>query len=230
MAIYAIGDLHLSLGADKPMSIFPGWDNHVERVESSWRRLIKDEDTVILPGDFSWSMSLEGALDDFKFVDALPGKKIILKGNHDYWWSTAAKINDWFLKNDISTFSILHNNSYIVEGVAICGTRGWFFEPGEKHSEKLIQREVGRLKLSSDSVPSDFAGEKIVFLHYPPIYSNFKVPEMLEAVKATGAGRCFYAHVHGDSIAFAYNGEYDGVQYKLVSADGLGFTPYYINK
>ncbi len=230
MSLFVIGDLHLSLGADKPMNIFPGWDNHVQRLESAWRRLVSPEDTVVVPGDISWSMTLEGALEDFRFVDSLPGTKIILKGNHDYWWGTAAKITAWFEKNGISTVRVLHNNSYIAEGVAICGTRGWFFEKGEKHSEKILQREAIRLKLSCDSVPKDFSGERIVFLHYPPIYSNFKVQGMLDAVKQTGARRCFYCHVHGESIPFAFNGEEDGVRYQLASADYLGFKPFYINK
>ena len=151
MALFVLGDPHLSLGASKPMDIFPGWNDYVERLEKNWRKLIRPEDTIVLAGDISWAMRLTDTRRDFAFLQSLPGQKIIMKGNHDYWWSTANKMNAYLKAEGFDTLHILHNNSYSVEGYAICGTRGWLFDVGEPHDEKVMNREIGRLRMSLDA-------------------------------------------------------------------------------
>src|SRR5699024_3500398 len=151
MALFVLGDTHLSLGGAKPMDVFPGWSGYVEKLEANWRRLVKPEDTVVLAGDISWSMRLADTRKDFAFLNGLPGRKLIMKGNHDYWWSTANKINEFFRAEGFDTLRLLHNNSYTVEGYALCGTRGWLFDADEPHDEKVMNREIGRLRLSLDA-------------------------------------------------------------------------------
>ena len=178
MSLYAIGDLHLSFSVNKPMSVLgPVWHNHPEKLQSGFSSLTPD-DTCILCGDLSWGMNLEESVADFAFIHNLPGKKIILKGNHDYWWTTASKIQKCFDANLFQDLSILHNNFIPYGDYAICGTRGWFFEEecGGEHDRKIMLREVGRLEASLKA-----AGErpKLVFLHYPPIYQGYECPEIL---------------------------------------------------
>ena len=217
MALFVLGDTHLSLGAAKPMDVFPGWGGYVEKLEANWRKLVKPEDTVVLAGDISWAMRLTDTRRDFAFLNSLPGQKLIMKGNHDYWWSTANKMNAFFKAEGFDTLHLLHNNSYTVDGCALCGTRGWLFDVGEPHDEKVMNREIGRLRLSLDAAEPGL--EKLAFLHYPPVYTN---------ADEYGVRRCFYAHLHGKAIRFAVQGEVDGIRYKLVSADGLHFCPYKI--
>ena len=162
MALYVIGDLHLSLSGDKTMDIFPGWKDYVSRIKENWLVKIRPEDTVVLAGDTSWGMSFNEAKADFAFIDALPGQKIILKGNHDYWWATMNKMNAFFQQSGFSTLHILHNNHYLVEGVCICGSRGWIFDQGEPADQKVIAREAGRLELSLQSA-GDFPERRSLF-------------------------------------------------------------------
>ena len=199
---------------------------YVEKLEANWRKLVKPEDTVVLAGDISWAMRLSDARRDFAFLDGLPGRKLIMKGNHDYWWSTANKMNAFFKAEGFDSLQLLHNNSYTVEGYALCGTRGWLFDVGEPHDEKVMNREIGRLRLSLDA--AEPGREKLVFLHYPPVYTGADAPEIVAVLKEYGVRRCFYAHLHGKAIRFAVQGEVDGIRYKLVSADGLHFCPYKI--
>ena len=226
MALFVLGDTHLSLGGAKPMDVFPGWGGYVEKLEANWRKLVKPEDTVVLAGDISWARRLSDARRDFAFLDGLPGRKLIMKGNHDYWWSTANKMNAFFKAEGFDSLQLLHNNSYTVEGYALCGTRGWLFDVGEPHDEKVMNREIGRLRLSLDA--AEPGREKLVFLHYPPVYTGADAPEIVAVLKEYGVRRCFYAHLHGKAIRFAVQGEVDGIRYKLVSADGLHFCPYKI--
>ena len=225
MALYAIGDLHLSFGAAKPMDVFPGWQNYTDRLAENWWKLVKPEDTVVLAGDTSWAMRLEDTREDFRFIQNLPGQKLLLKGNHDYWWTTANKMNRYLQSEGFDTLHILHNNSYTVDGYAICGTRSWLFGVGEAQDEKVMNREIGRLKASLDAAGE---GEKLVFLHYPPVYPNASAPQVIEVLQQYGITRCFYGHLHGQSIRYAVQGDVDGIHYKLISADGLKFCPYYI--
>ena len=227
MALFVLGDTHLYLGASRPMDIFPGWNDYVERLEKNWRKLIKPEDTIVLAGDISWAMRLTDTRKDFEFLQSLPGQKIIMKGNHDYWWSTVNKMNAYLKAEGFDTLHILHNNSYSVEGYALCGTRGWLFDAGEAHDEKVMNREIGRLRMSLDAAEPGL--EKLVFLHYPPVYTGTSAPEIVATLKEYSIRTCYYGHLHGNAIRYAVQGDVDGIHYKLVSADGLRFCPYRIN-
>ena len=227
MSIFAIADVHLSLGVKKPMDIFHGWQDYEKRLEENWRLLVRDEDTVVLPGDISWGMTMQQSLPDLQFLDRLPGQKIILKGNHDYWWPTRAKMDAFFEQNGISTVRALFHDALLVEGKALCGTRSWFYEQDEP-DEKVFLRELGRLRMSLEEAKKLQAEEIIAFLHYPPLYQNFRCEEILALLKEYGVARCFYGHIHGPSIQYAFQGECDGITFKLVSADSLRFVPYKI--
>jgi len=222
MSIFAIGDLHLSLSCDKPMDIFPGWSDYVSRIAESWNEQVKSEDTVVLPGDISWGMSLEQALEDFRFIDSLPGKKILIKGNHDYWWNSRRKMEDFFDKNGLSSLYILHNSFVEADGVAICGTRGWCLEDGAPQDKKVTAREEGRLKASLEAAkPSGL--EPLVFLHYPPVFGDSISGGMIDLLLEYNVKRCFYGHLHGPARYQALEGEYMGIDFSLVSADHLKF-------
>lgn len=224
MALYAIGDLHLCLGASKPMDIFGGaWVGYMDKLKAGMSVLSPD-DTVVLLGDLSWALSLDEAKEDFAWINELPGKKIILKGNHDYWWSTASKFYQFCDTNGFSDQYILNNNHYEYNGWAICGTRGWFFEEerSSEHDEKVFKRELIRLEASLKS-----AGDlpKIVFLHYPPRYKGYECTEILDLLKKYEVRRCFYGHLHGASHQLAMEGLWDGIEFRLASADRLNFRP-----
>lgn len=227
MALWTIGDLHLSHSVDKPMDIFGDrWKDHALKIKVSWLENIRMEDTVVISGDTSWAINLQELLDDLRFLEALPGNKILLKGNHDYWWETLSKMNRFLNENQIKTVSFLQNNHFLYDGLAICGSRGWSLE-GEDH-EKMILRETARLELSLDSAPKD--AEKLVFLHYPPIYSDDACMPMIELMQKYGVKKCFYGHLHGISIQNAVQGEHFGINFSLVSADSLDFCPHNILK
>lgn len=225
MSLYTISDLHLSLSSDKPMDIFYGWDNYVEQLKSNWQRVVKPEDTVVIPGDLSWAMKLEDTLEDFKFLDALPGKKIILKGNHDLWWSSMKKINEFFLANNIKTITALFNNHIECEGKAICGSRGWY--PSEANDDKkIILREAGRLKASILSAKK--AGlEPIVFMHYPPVTADAVCKELIDVLKEEEISLVYHGHIHGAGLHKAIE-NFENIAFKLVSCDCISFTPYKI--
>lgn len=227
MALYAIGDLHLCLGAQKPMDIFGGaWVGYMDKLKQGFSSVTED-DTTILLGDLSWALGLQEAKEDFAWINQIPGRKIILKGNHDYWWSTAAKFYKFCDENDFSNQFILNNNHYEYGDWAICGTRGWFFEEerSNQQDEKVFKRELIRLETSLRS-----AGErnKMVFLHYPPRYKGYECGEILNLLKQYGVRKCFYGHLHGASHGLALEGQWDGIEYKLVSADRLGFHPFLV--
>lgn len=225
MALYAIGDLHLCLGAPKPMDVFGGaWAGYMEKLKQGVS-VIKPEDTTILLGDLSWALDLQEATTDFRWIDQIPGRKIILKGNHDYWWSTASKFYQFCKEHGFENQFILNNNHYEYAGWAICGTRGWFFEEARsgEHDEKVFKRELIRLEASLKS-----AGDlpKLVFLHYPPRYKGYSCEPILELLQHYNVRRCFYGHLHGASHNLAMEGLWDGVEYRLVSADKLNFQPF----
>ena len=227
MALYAIGDLHLSLSAEKPMDIFGGnWVGYMDKLKAGIQK-ITEKDTTVLLGDLSWALSMEDAKEDFAWIDSIPGKKIILKGNHDYWWSTVAKFNRFCEDNGFSNQFILNNNHFVYEDWAICGTRGWFFEEDRsgEHDEKIFKRELLRLEASLKS-----AGDlrKMVFLHYPPIYKGYRCDEILQLLSKYGVSRCFYGHLHGASHGLAIEGLWDGIEFRLVSADKLNFEPFQV--
>ena len=224
MALYAIGDLHLSLGSDKPMDVFGGrWSGYVDKLREGFAGLT-EEDTTVLCGDLSWGMSLAEAREDFLFIDRLPGRKIVLKGNHDYWWSTASAAYKFFAANGISTIEILNNNCLFYGETALCGTRGWFYEEerGSEHDRKIMLRELGRLEASLKAAGER---EKIAFLHYPPKFAAYECPEILEMLGRNGVKECYYGHIHGKGCSAAFRGVKNGVKYELVSADQLMFRP-----
>lgn len=227
MSLYAMGDLHLCLGAPKPMDIFGGaWVGYMEKLKKGMGR-ITPEDTTVLLGDLSWALDLQNAYADFSWINEIPGRKIILKGNHDYWWSTASKFYAFCKQNGFSDMWILNNNHFEYNGFAICGTRGWFFEENKsaEHDEKVFKRELIRLEASLKS-----AGTlpKLVFLHYPPQYKGYQCNEILALLKQYDVRQCFYGHLHGASHGLAMDGLWDGIEYKLLSADKLDFQPYKI--
>ena len=222
MALFAIGDLHFSTGSDKPMDIFSGWQGYVERLCDSWRAQVAPDDTVVVAGDISWGMTLETALPDFILIDSLPGKKVLLKGNHDYWWTSRRKMEDCFAANRLHTLRILHNNSYEEEGVALCGTRGWMLEEATRHDQKIAAREEGRLRASLESA-KESGLEPVVFLHYPPVYLGTESGGMIDVMRQYGVRRCFYGHLHGNACKNAVEGPYHGIDFTLISADHLDF-------
>ena len=227
MSFFAIADTHLSFGTDKPMDTFEGWQNYTERLKKNWNSLVNQEDVVIIAGDISWAMNFNELRADFDFIDKLNGKKIILKGNHDYWWNTVKKMNAFLAENHFNTISFLYNNAVEFEGFSVCGSRGWLFDTNESQDEKVLNREVLRLKMSLDSAQSD---EKIVFLHYPPITANESCEEILFLLKEYGIKKCYYGHLHGVAARFSIDDKIDDIDFKLISADRLNFTPYLIKK
>lgn len=226
MALYTIGDLHLSHSAQKPMDVFGGkWQNYMEKLREGMS-VLRDGDTCVLCGDISWAMGIDEALEDFLYIDGLPGRKIILKGNHDYWWNTASKISKFFDANKIESIKILHNNCYFYEDIAICGTRGWFFEENVKggdHDKKIMNREIGRLETSLKA--AEGALEKMVFLHYPPRFNNFVCREITTLLEKYNVKHCWYGHIHGEGHRYAITGNVEGINYHMISADYVDFRP-----
>ena len=229
MSLFAIGDPHLSFSCDKPMDIFRGWDDYVARLEKNWNSVVTENDTVVVPGDISWAMGLENAEKDFEFLNNLNGTKIILKGNHDYWWNTMNKMNSFLSENEFGSIKILHNNSYKIGDFAIAGTRGWFYDDTCEADKKVILREAGRLQTSINEAKK-LGGEVIVFLHYPPISATQKCDEILNVILENDIKRCFFGHLHGFVPPENTFIEYEGVKFTLVSADKLNFCPKIIEK
>ncbi len=223
MALYVIGDTHLSLGSSKPMDVFGGaWEGYVEKLTEGLS-VLTDEDTLVIAGDVSWGMSLEESEKDFAWLNSWPGKKIILKGNHDYWWNTAAKMNRFFQEKGFDTLHILHNNCHYYGDVALCGTRGWFYEEEkEGQSAKVFNRELQRLETSLKAAGES---EKLCFLHYPPYYTGYTCEPILEILEKYRVKTCYYGHLHGGSHRLAIQGERGGVAYRLIAADFLKFRP-----
>ncbi len=222
MSVFVIGDTHLSHSADKPMDVFGSvWQNHAEKLRRNWCKTVKDGDTVVIAGDVSWGMSLEESLEDFRFLSALPGNKILLKGNHDYWWDTVSKMRRFLADNGIFDIEFLYNDSIIAEDIAICGTRGWVRGIGE-NDEKMISREAGRLERSLISAGD---AKKVVFMHYPPVYAGGETLQFIEIMQKHGVERCYYGHLHAQSAARAVTGRVRGIDFFLVSADALDFCP-----
>ena len=226
MSLYIIGDPHLSESVNKPMDVFgPRWENYTQRLKDNWINTVTDADTVILAGDISWGMSLSEALADIKLIDNLPGKKLILKGNHDYWWDTVTKMKRFFDENGVTTVDFIYNNSFTVDGISVCGTRGWTPETVSctENDKKIIAREAGRLERSLQSAPD--ATERIAVFHYPPVYEDYAAEPFIELMQKYGVKRCFYGHLHGPSVKNAVVGENFGINFCLVSADSIDFLP-----
>lgn len=229
MSIYTIGDLHLSFSQNKPMNIFgDNWNGHADKIRKNWMEKVNKEDFVVLPGDFSWAMYLKDTYKDFEYLEKLPGNKILLKGNHDYWWSGLSKMNEYLKENNFNNINFLYNNSYLVEDTIIAGTRGWNLTDSEDN-EKMLNRECIRLKLSLEDGINKFGRNKeiIVFMHYPPIskagISNGYTKKYISIMKEYGVKKCYYGHLHGTSHSEAIEGNVDGIKFYLVSSDYLDF-------
>ena len=221
-----MADLHLCKGnPEKTMSIFNGWQNYQELIEKNWKELISDSDTIVLPGDISWGMSLKEAAPDFKFIEQLPGQKIVIKGNHDYWWTTKKKMEDFFAAEGCTSIKILHNNHYRYDEYGICGTRGWVNMPEETQDEKVLRREVQRLETSIRSA-LDEGLKPIVFLHYPPIFATNFNYDILDVLYRYKIEECYYGHIHGKSAHdLCVKNTYDGINFHLIAGDYLQFIP-----
>lgn len=243
MSIYVIGDLHLSFSENKPMDIFgDNWSGHEEKIKKDWIEKVTDNDLVILPGDFSWSMKLEDTEKDFEYINNLPGKKLLLKGNHDYWWTTVTKMRRFLEEKNFKNIDFIYNQGYEFENYIIAGTRGWSLLEEDK-DEKILNRELARLETSikdglqksgqnleqkcGERIKGVTQKELIVFMHYPPISNtrvlNHKETQFIEIMKKYNTKKCFYGHLHGISIKDAFEGKFEGIEFKLVSADGLNF-------
>lgn len=222
MAIFAISDLHLGFSVDKPMDIFGSrWENYTDVLAQNWKEMISEDDIVLMSGDTSWGTYLKDCLDDFRYIENLPGRKIITKGNHDYWWETVTKMNAFLRDNEISSIEFLHNSALLYRGVAICGTKGYPDNLTKADDERLFRRELSRLSLSLEAAKKLKPQKIIVMLHYPPDLKS----EFSDIMKENNVSMCIYGHLHGQTTKTATNGIYGGIDYKLVSCDHLKFKP-----
>ena len=223
MQIYSIADLHLSLTSEKPMDVFgEAWRGHAEKLKRNWRERVQADDLVLVPGDISWAMQLSAALPDLSFIGDLPGKKILLKGNHDYWWSAIGRVRS----NLPEGMRALQNDSIVEDGIGICGSRGWLC-PGSNNfnaeDQKIYLRELDRLSLSLASLPA--VETKIAMLHFPPFLDKEKGSGFTERLEDAGVQIVVYGHLHGEANRYAFEGERNGITYHCVAADKLDFAP-----
>ena len=229
MALYTISDLHLPIGVNKPMDIFGSkWTNYVDRLKNNWEKIVTDDDVVVIPGDFSWAMYLKDSIPDFKYIEELPGKKIISKGNHDFWWTTMSKLDAFLKENNFKSIQFMHNNAIMYKDIAICGTRGWSYLGNKDASEedkKIYERELGRLKLSIDDAKKHNPKEIIVFFHYPPIDVDKMPTGFTKILEENNIKLCVYGHLHNVRRENAIEGMYNNVKYMLVSCDYRDFVP-----
>lgn len=224
MALYAISDLHLALSTDKPMDIFGGhWTNHDKKIKENWIDKVREEDTVLIAGDISWSMKQDDSKVDLDWINELPGKKIISKGNHDYWWTTVSKLNKMY-----ENTRFLQNNYYTYNDYAICGTRGWIDPSSDKFSakdRKIYARELLRIKLSLDAAKKDGFNKIIAMIHYPPFSEEGRESEFMKIFKEYNVEKVIYGHLHGAGTITAIEGNIEGVEYIMTSCDFINFNP-----
>ncbi|MGG7142812.1 metallophosphoesterase [Clostridium nigeriense] len=224
MALYAISDLHLAFTTDKPMDIFgEKWLKHDEKIEENWTNKITDNDMVLIAGDISWSMRSSDSKVDLDWINSLPGKKIISKGNHDYWWGGISKLNSMY-----EDMKFIQNNFYTYEDYAICGSRGWILEGTDRFTEKdkkIFDRELIRLRLSLDKAKEAGYEKFIVMIHYPPLNDKGEQSAFTELFKEYGVEKVIYGHLHGPSLNTAFSGEFEGIEYIITSCDYLNFDP-----
>ena len=239
MSLFVMADLHLSSDGAKSMEVFGArWKDYMNKIQRNWSAVINDCDTVIVPGDISWGLKLEDAVEDLRFLDALPGQKLIGKGNHDFWWSTATKMQAMMEQHGIGSIRMLYNNAYRMDNCIVCGTRGWFVEENQQHTVgtadyfKIVNREIIRLRLSLDSAVAlrgeDTALPILVFLHFPPVWNGFVCREIVDVLHKYGIRDCYFGHIHG-----AYHMPrcftFEEIDFTLTAADALNFSPMPIN-
>jgi predicted phosphohydrolase len=224
MALHAISDLHLSLSMDKPMDIFgDNWYMHHEKIKNNWTASIKEEDTVLIGGDISWSMKMEDGKKELHWIHELPGKKLIIKGNHDYWWSSITKLNNMY-----EDMRFIQNNHFSYEDYGICGTRGWICPGTERFVEddvKIYNRELNRLRLSFESARKDGYKKLIAMIHYPPTNEKFEDSGFTDIFKEYGVEKVIYGHLHGPFYYKTLGGVREGIEYILTSCDYIEFKP-----
>ncbi len=230
MSVFAIADLHLSHSTEKPMDIFgSNWENHMQKLRQNWLETVSETDTVVIAGDVSWGMRIAETEEDFRYLESLPGEKIILRGNHDYWWQTMKKLQELCVRLETPSLHFLHNNAYEAENFIVCGSRGWALEP--KYSDedrKIVLREAGRLRTSilagkklQEAHPEK---ELLVFLHYPPAYGLLRCDALCEVLAESGVKRVFYGHMHHADQSRLVR-QIAGASSELIAADHLQFTP-----
>ena len=235
MSVWAMADLHLSFGKPKPMDRFgTRWEGHAEKIAERWRAVVRDGDTVVIPGDISWADDLSGAEADFAFIDALPGRKLFGKGNHDYWWTSVTKMTRFFAERGFSSLGFLYNNAVSAEGLVLAGSRGWFLDERQQtvipaDYAKLVNRECERLTISLRAAEELRKAEGIdapplVFLHFPPVYGDFRLDPLIDVLTSFGVKRCYAGHIHGQYGAPPY-GDFRGIRFYNIAADYLNFTP-----
>lgn len=227
MSLFVIADTHLSFGTNKPMDTFEGWENYTERLHKNWNKVVGEDDDVVIAGDISWAMDFKELSADFDFLESLNGNKIILKGNHDFWWNTISKMNRFIQEKGYKSIKFLYNNSYECGLCSVCGSRGWIYDSEDEQDKKILLRETARIERSLQSAQNE---NKFLFLHYPPISQNFKCEEIIQIINNYGIKKCYFGHLHGEAAKYAFEGFQDGVDYKLISCDRLKFTPYLILK
>ena len=225
MSIFAIGDLHLPGRDNKEMDIFGAhWERHFEIIENAWRERIDEGDIVLIPGDISWAMHLKDAMEDLEAIARLPGRKILIRGNHDYWWSAVGKVRAALAED----MYVLQNDSLKMDGYVFCGTRGWNFPtestPLEGKEEKIYLREVERLKISLESAKKQ-EGTLLAMMHFPPLFADGVETVFSAMLEEAGVTDVVYGHLHGVGIKNGYEGIRNGVKYHLVSCDAIGFIP-----
>ncbi|SCY27173.1 metallophosphoesterase [Alkaliphilus peptidifermentans] len=224
MALYGIADLHLSNSTDKPMDIFGNhWFLHHEKIQRDWCQRVNSNDTVLIAGDISWGMTMKEAIIDLDWINQLPGRKILIKGNHDYWWNSISSLNNLY-----KDMEFLQNSYYTYEDYAICGTRGWLCPNKYKftqHDEKIYNREVHRLTLSLESAKKAGYERTIVMLHYPPTNESYESSLFTQTLETFNVEKVVYGHLHGDdSYNAGLQGLHNGIEYHLISCDFLNFT------
>ena len=235
MSLFVIADLHLSSDGSKSMEIFgPRWTDYMNKLRRNWMAVVNPEDTVIVPGDISWGLKLEDAISDLKFLESLPGKKLIGKGNHDFWWSTASKMNAMMKEQEIESIRMLYNNAYVCEDVIVCGTRGWFVEENQQHTvgdadyNRIVNREVIRLRLSLDEAMKLKAENPtfpiLVFLHFPPVWNGYVCREIVDVLHEYEISSCYFGHIHG-AYHMPRTTNFEGIDFILTAADALQFSP-----
>ena len=238
MSLFVIADLHLDTQSNqKSMEVFGNrWQNYVNKIYKNWTNLITETDTVVIPGDVSWALNLKESVYDLRWIDSLPGKKIILKGNHDFWWATNSKMKKFFEENDINSITVLNNNAYETENFIICGSRGWFTDRSMQTAaqnvdyNKIINRELIRLKMSLEeakNLSASNGNEILVFLHFPPVWGDFRCTEILELLTEYNIKRCYFGHIHSNYTAPSEFID-SNIHFKLISADYLDFIPHFI--
>lgn len=231
MALFAFADTHLSLSTDKPMDVFGSrWKGHTEKISGLWHNMVTEEDTVVIAGDISWGLSIPEAAEDLRFIASLPGQKILIRGNHDFWWTSLKKIEDFFKENGIDSIKLLQNNSINVEDFTVCGTRGWYNDPhANPHDncdhKKIVAREALRLRMSLDHAVKNGGGRPLaVFMHFPPVYMNFVCRELVDILHEYQVTRCYFGHIHG-TYKIPPVTVFEGIEFHIISADYLDFRP-----